>query len=60
MAEPKENSDCVCTSKWDFVQFALRKGEDGRSPLERLKGKKCHELLANEVIFCLVFFSCDS
>ena len=57
MAAPTENkSDCQCTNKWQFAQFGLRKGEDGKTWLEKLKGQKnSHELLADEVILCLVF-----
>ena len=57
MAAPTENkSDCNCTTKWEFAQFGLRKGDDGKTWLEKLKGQKnSHELLADEVILCLVF-----
>ena len=51
MAEANKKEDCQCTSKWDFLQFGLEKGEDGKSNFVRLKGQpNAHLLLANQVL----------
>ena len=51
MAEANKSEECQCTSKWDFLQFGLEKGEDGKSNFVRLKGQpNAHLLLANQVL----------
>ena len=51
MAE-KDKSDCDCVSEWQYLNYVIEKGPDGKSLLEKFKRQqKSHELVANQVIF---------
>ena len=49
MAE-KEKGDCDCVSEWQYLNYVIEKGPDGKSLLEKFKRQqKSHELVANQV-----------
>ena len=51
MAEANKSEECQCTSKWDFLQFGLEKGQDGKTNFQRFKSQpNPHLLLANQVL----------